>query len=190
MKKNTLFTALGILVLGGAMLYTGAYKNLTASLVKPLATTVVLETNKGDITVELNYEKAPKAAENFAKLAESGKYDGTIFHRVIENFMLQGGDYENFNGTGGQSVYGEYFEDEFSDLSNVRGVLSMANKGADTNGSQFFIVQQDSTWLDGKHTVFGKVTSGMDIVDQIAVVDVDFRDKPVQDIVIEKVITQ
>lgn len=183
MNKNALLTALGILVLGGAMIYTGAYKNLTASLISQPADTYIIETNKGDIMVELNYEKAPLASENFAQLANASKYDGTIFHRVIEDFMIQGGDYQNFNGTGGESFKGGYFEDEISELSHERGALSMANKGPDTNGSQFFIVHGDSlSWLDGKHTVFGLVTEGMDVVDTIAESAVDFKDQPVEDI--------
>lgn len=149
--------------------------------------TFELKTNLGDITVELDYDKAPVTADNFAQLALNEQYDGTIFHRVIEGFMIQGGDYENFNGTGGQAFGGGMIDNEISDLSHVRGALSMANAGPDTNGSQFFIVHQDALFLDGSYSVFGRVIAGMDIVDAIASVKTGAMDRPVEDVILEKV---
>lgn len=140
---------------------------------------VTLKTSKGDITLELDADKAPKTVTNFVWLAKSGYYDGLIFHRVIPDFMVQGGD-PNGNGTGGESIFGETFEDEDNDLQMVRGVIAMANRGPDTNGSQFFIVHAEETpWLQGRHTVFGHVTEGMDVVDAIVNVPRDGKDKPV-----------
>lgn len=116
-------------------------------------------TNKGEMVFRLFPKLTPKTVENFTGLAQQGKYDDTVFHRVIEDFMIQGGDYENGNGTGGRSIWGAEFEDEFhEDLKNIRGALSMANAGPGTNGSQFFIVHAPETsWLDGAHTVFGQI---------------------------------
>ncbi|MDQ0270892.1 peptidylprolyl isomerase [Cytobacillus purgationiresistens] len=185
--------------------------------VKEDETLVEMQTSMGTIKIKLFPEIAPKAVENFITHSKDGYYDGVIFHRVIEEFMLQSGDPEG-TGVGGESIYGDYFEDEFSNqLFNIRGALSMANRGANTNGSQFFIVQntvlgegldQDlkknkypeqviekykeggTPWLDGKHTVFGQVIEGMDVVDQIAATEKDEKDKPVKDVVIEKIIVQ
>lgn len=132
---------------------------------------VTIKTNLGDIAVELDADKAPKTVTNFVTLAKSGYYDGLTFHRVIPRFMIQGGD-PSGDGTGGASVFGASFEDEINDQKLVRGALAMANRGPDTNGSQFFIVQAEATpWLDGRHTVFGMVTSGMDVVDKISIGD-------------------
>jgi peptidyl-prolyl cis-trans isomerase B (cyclophilin B) len=138
----------------------------------------------GAIAVELFDDDAPKTVANFKKLAEDGFYNGVIFHRVIPDFMIQGGD-PTGTGSGGP---GYTFEDEFNDRSVERGALAMANSGPNTNGSQFFIVTADACpWLDGKHTVFGRVTEGMDAVDAISDVDRDSRDKPHQDVTIERV---
>ena len=178
-----------------------------------------IKTNKGDIKVKLFPEVAPKAVENFTKHAEDKYYDNLIFHRVINGFMIQGGD-PNGNGTGGESIYGAPFEDEFDiNTRNFRGALCMANAGPNTNGSQFFIVQgqavQDEIikqmeeageekgypkavvdaykkiggafWLDCKHTVFGEVYEGMDVVDEIAKSQVNENDKPLEDVVIETI---
>ena len=143
-----------------------------------------LHTNHGAIEVELFDEDAPKTVENFRKLASDGFYDGVIFHRVIKDFMIQGGD-PTGTGTGGP---GYTFEDEFNDHKVERGALAMANAGPNTNGSQFFIVTTDAApWLDGKHTVFGKVTNGMDAVDSIESTQTGAQDKPVDDVVIERV---
>jgi cyclophilin family peptidyl-prolyl cis-trans isomerase len=147
-------------------------------------TNATLHTNHGSIEVELFDEDAPKTVENFVKLARDGFYDGVIFHRVIPDFMIQGGD-PTGTGTGGP---GYTFEDEFNDRKVVRGALAMANAGPNTNGSQFFVVTAEATpWLDGKHTVFGQVTNGMDAVDSISSVDTDASDKPREEVVIERV---
>ncbi len=142
---------------------------------------VVIKTSLGDITVELDATAAPRTVTNFVTLAKGKYYDGLIFHRVIPDFMIQGGDPDG-QGTGGRSIYGEEFADEFKRghmLPMVRGAIAMANRGPDTNGSQFFIVQAASAqWLEGKHTVFGNVTKGMDVVDAIATVQRDSHDAP------------
>jgi cyclophilin family peptidyl-prolyl cis-trans isomerase len=143
-----------------------------------------LHTNHGPIDVELHDADAPKTVENFRKLASDGFYDGVVFHRVIPDFMIQGGD-PTGTGTGGP---GYTFEDEFNDHKVERGALAMANAGPNTNGSQFFVVTAEATpWLDGKHTVFGRVTNGMDVVDAISQVDTDANDKPREAVVIERV---
>ena len=154
--------------------------------------TAVFTTNQGTFTLSLETQKAPKTVENFVKLAQSGFYDGQRFHRVIEGFMIQGGDPLSKDvankamwGTGGP---GYQFADEFgAGLSNVTGTISMANAGPNTNGSQFFINTNDNLFLDGKHAVFGKVVSGMDVVMKISQVDTDPSDKPVNDVIIERV---
>jgi cyclophilin family peptidyl-prolyl cis-trans isomerase len=143
-----------------------------------------LQTNAGPITIEFFDDDAPKTVENFRKLAGEGFYDGLIFHRVIPDFMIQGGCPEG-TGTGGP---GYTFEDEFNDHKVVRGALAMANAGPDTNGSQFFIVTiAAADWLDGKHTVFGRVTDGMDAVDAIEATPTGPGDKPLDPQVIERV---
>ena len=175
----------------------------------------IMDTSQGQIIIQLFEQQAPKTVENFVGLAKKGYYDGTIFHRVISDFMIQGGD-PNGDGTGGESIWGGNFEDEFSDeLFNIRGALSMANAGPNTNGSQFFIVQNKNIpkryiremepagypkeiikrykqggtpWLDQKHTVFGQVIEGMDVVDKIAKVPRNkLNDKPKEDVMINKV---
>ncbi|HZB23051.1 MAG TPA: peptidylprolyl isomerase [Gaiellaceae bacterium] len=147
-------------------------------------TRATLHTNRGAVEVELFDDDAPKTVENFLKLARDGFYNGVIFHRVIPDFMIQGGD-PTGTGRGGP---GYTFEDEFNDHKVVRGALAMANAGPNTNGSQFFIVTtKDASWLDGKHTVFGRVTEGMDVVDEISAVDRDANDKPREDVTIERV---
>lgn len=180
-------------------------------------TVAIFDTNMGEITVKLFPMQAPKAVENFTVHAQNGYYNGLIFHRVIKDFMIQGGD-PTGTGMGGSSIWGEAFEDEFTpELHNLRGALSMANSGPNTNGSQFFIVQADSVpaqlvgqmksipdafpeetveaycqmggtpWLDFRHTVFGQVTEGMDVVDSIAACQVGVNDKPVNDVVINSI---
>ena len=146
--------------------------------------TATLHTNHGAIELELHDDDSPKTVENFRKLAADGFYDGVIFHRVIPDFMIQGGD-PTGTGTGGP---GYQFEDEFNDHPVARGALAMANAGPNTNGSQFFIVTADACpWLDGKHTVFGRVTNGMDVVDTISQVRTEAGDRPSEDVVIERV---
>jgi peptidyl-prolyl cis-trans isomerase B (cyclophilin B) len=146
-------------------------------------TNLTLHTSQGAITLELFDYDAPKTVENFLSLAQEGFYDGTIFHRVIPDFMIQGGD-PSGDGTGGP---GYEFDDEPNDRRIVRGALAMANRGPNTNGSQFFIVIAEACpWLDGKHTVFGEVTDGMEAVDRISAVDRDERDRPRDPIVVER----
>jgi cyclophilin family peptidyl-prolyl cis-trans isomerase len=143
-----------------------------------------LHTNAGPVTVELFDDAAPKTVENFRKLAADGFYDGLIFHRVIPDFMIQGGCPEG-TGTGGP---GYTFEDEINDNKVVRGALAMANAGPNTNGSQFFIVTaEEAPWLDGKHTVFGRVSDGMDSVSVIESTQTDAGDRPAEDQVIERI---
>jgi cyclophilin family peptidyl-prolyl cis-trans isomerase len=145
--------------------------------------TATMSTNHGDITLELFDEDAPKTVENFKTLAEKGFYDGLVFHRIIKDFMIQGGCPQG-TGTGGP---GYTFEDEINEHKVVRGALAMANAGPNTNGSQFFIVTTGAApWLDGKHTVFGQVTEGMDVVDKLEGLPTDGRDRPREDAVIEK----
>ena len=143
-----------------------------------------LHTNHGPIEIELHDAEAPKTVANFTKLAGEGFYDGLIFHRVIPDFMIQGGD-PTGTGSGGP---GYTFEDEFNEHKVERGALAMANAGPNTNGSQFFIVTADACpWLDGKHTVFGRVTKGMPVADAISALTTHGSDKPVEDAVIERV---
>ena len=146
--------------------------------------TAIMKTTEGDIVLELFDEDAPKTVSNFKQLASQGFYDGLIFHRVIDDFMIQGGCPQG-TGTGGP---GYTFEDEINQHKVVRGALAMANAGPNTNGSQFFIVTtEEAPWLDGKHTVFGEVRGGMDVVDRIGTTRTDARDKPVDDIRIETI---
>ncbi|KMY51674.1 peptidylprolyl isomerase [Peribacillus loiseleuriae] len=176
---------------------------------------VIMETNQGNIKIKFFPELAPKTVENFLTHAENGYYDGIAFHRVIKDFMIQGGDPQG-TGMGGESIWGAPFEDEFSmQLFNLRGALSMANAGPGTNGSQFFIVQAQhvdsrmgeqmkqagypeeiieaymatggTPWLDQKHSVFGQVVEGMDVVDAIANAKTTYGDKPAEDIVIQSI---
>lgn len=157
----------------------------------PSGTTAVIKTNHGDIVIELHTDKIPETTKNFITLAQEGKYDDTIFHRVMDDFMIQGGDFENRNGTGGYSYKGPgtSLQDEFdSSLTHIRGALSMANSGPDSGGSQFFIVQaEDGTpHLDGKHAIFGQVVEGMDVVDEIATVETSGT-TPVEEVVVETI---
>ncbi|WP_066258531.1 peptidylprolyl isomerase [Neobacillus drentensis] len=199
---------------GDQQVENGVYPQLSTEVSKD-EKLIEMETSMGTIKIKLFPEYAPKAVENFVKHSEEGYYDGLIFHRVIKDFMIQGGD-PSGNGTGGESIYGKPFEDEFSkNLYNLRGALSMANSGANTNGSQFFIVQSSSLdpamkeemakagypkeiidaynknggtpWLDHRHTVFGQVIDGMDIVDKIASTSVGAQDKPEKDITIKDI---
>ena len=148
-------------------------------------TQATLHTSEGAIEIELFPEDAPKTVENFSKLAREGFYDGLVFHRVIPDFMIQGGCPQGI-GTGGP---GYSFEDEFNEHKAVKGALAMANSGPNTNGSQFFIVTAEATpWLDGKHTVFGQLTSGQDVVDTISLVERDGRDRPMTPVTLERVV--
>ncbi len=151
------------------------------------ASNVVFETSMGNIVFKLYPKVAPKAVENFTKLVESGYYNGTIFHRVIEDFMIQGGD-PTGTGMGGESIWKRDFEDEFKPnvVFNRAGLLAMANSGRNTNGSQFFITTVPTPWLNGRHTIFGEVVEGFDVVKKIESVKVDSRDRPLNDVKIIK----
>jgi cyclophilin family peptidyl-prolyl cis-trans isomerase len=147
-------------------------------------TEATMHTNHGAVSLELFDDDAPKTVGNFVDLARKGFYDGVTFHRVIQDFMIQGGD-PTGTGSGGP---GYQFEDEFNDRKVARGALAMANAGPNTNGSQFFIVTADACpWLDGKHTVFGRVTDGMDVVDAISRVETGQGDKPKEPVSIDRV---
>ena len=152
-----------------------------------MPSTATMNTSQGAIEIELFDEDAPKTVQNFKKLAQDGFYDGVIFHRVIKDFMIQGGD-PTGTGTGGP---GYTFEDEINENKIVRGALAMANAGPNTNGSQFFVVTTEAApWLDGKHTVFGRVTAGQDVADAISEVERDAGDRPRDDVVIERVVIE
>ncbi|NIA02167.1 MAG: peptidylprolyl isomerase [Nitrospirae bacterium] len=155
-------------------------------------TIAILKTNLGEIRMLLYTEQAPETAKNFIELSKEGKYNGTIFHRIIDNFMIQGGDFENRNGTGGYSYKGQgtTIKDEFGEgLEHKYGTVSMANAGPNTGGSQFFIVQamEGTPWLNGVHAIFGYVYEGMDVVEKMADVEKDGMDKPLEDVVLEEV---
>jgi cyclophilin family peptidyl-prolyl cis-trans isomerase len=146
--------------------------------------TMTMTTNHGPIVFEMFDEDAPKTVENFRTLSQDGFYDGLTFHRIIKDFMIQGGCPQG-TGTGGP---GYTFEDEFNQHKVIRGALAMANAGPNTNGSQFFIVTTEAApWLDGKHTVFGRVTSGMEVVDALEGLPTDSRDRPQEPAAIEKI---
>ncbi len=150
---------------------------------------VVLQTSLGDMSLQLFPGIAPKACENFISLAKKGYYDGTIFHRVIKNFMIQGGD-PTGSGRGGESKWGKDFEDEFKPniIFNRSGILAMANRGPNTNGSQFFITTVPTPWLNGRHTIFGEVIDGFDTLKKIENAKTSSRDKPIKDIKIIKIL--
>jgi cyclophilin family peptidyl-prolyl cis-trans isomerase len=151
-------------------------------------TVAVIQTNMGTIEIQLFEDIVPKTVENFTGLAEKGYYDGIIFHRVIDGFMIQAGD-PTGTGRGGESLWGKSFADEFNPKlkHDTEGILSMANAGPNTNGSQFFITLAPTPWLDGKHSIFGKVINGMDVVKKIGKVETKAGDKPAKDVVMEKV---
>jgi peptidylprolyl isomerase len=165
-----------------ALLIIGATGFMLLNNNKNMTKQVLLETSQGDITIEL-YSDMPVTAGNFEKLVKSGFYDGVIFHRIIDGFMIQGGDPLG-NGMGGP---GYAIKDEFTHAGgnrNDRGTIAMANSGPDTGGSQFFINLVDNNFLDSKHPAFGKIIDGMDVIDRIAKVQTDENDKPLKDVVI------
>lgn len=184
MKK--IIFALFIIVLANQILFPQQKKD-KKKMVDSM-TVAIIQTNMGTIELELFADKTPKTVENFVGLANKGYYNGVIFHRVIDNFMIQGGD-PTGTGRGGQSLWGGKFEDEFvPELKHdSEGILSMANAGPNTNGSQFFITLVPTPWLDGRHTVFGKVIKGMDVVKAIGKVPRNQQDRPLKDVVMEKV---
>ncbi len=187
MKK--IFLGIGIgAVLIGLSFWVQPTLLSTALISAPKPSTVTLHTNMGDIKIKLFRDEAPNITENFYQLAQAGKYDKTIFHRVIKGFVLQAGDYENSDGTGGEAFDGGFLPDEISEtLSHVRGAVSMANRGPDTNGSQFFIVHEDAQFLDGRHSVFGQVISNMSVIDRITRVKTDLTDRPIEPVVIQSI---
>ncbi|KAL6074039.1 heme binding [Balamuthia mandrillaris] len=152
---------------------------------------VVLHTSLGDITLELYWDHAPKTCHNFYELAKKGYYNNTIFHRIIKDFMVQGGD-PTGTGRGGDSIYGKKFEDEITkQLKHTgAGILSMANAGPNTNGSQFFITLAPCPWLDGKHTIFGRVSSGMQVVKRMGNVATGQADRPTEPVKIVQAIAE
>ena len=198
MIKKLHLTLTAIAIILSACLPSSGNNNINNSNQKmnttPLTQTkkATLVTNMGSLTVELFNQDSPKTVENFAKLAQSGFYDNTKFHRVIKDFMIQAGDplskddsQSNLWGTGGP---GYTFVDEINNRKLVRGSLAMANAGPNTNGSQFFIVTTEATpWLDGKHTNFGQVISGMDVIDKIESLATDSRDRPLEAVIIQKI---
>ncbi|CAE6410309.1 unnamed protein product [Rhizoctonia solani] len=154
-----------------------------------MSTSVTLETNLGNISLELYWEHAPKTCKNFAELAKTGYYNGVIFHRIIADFMAQTGD-PTGTGRGGTSIYGQKFEDEITPELRFTGagILAMANSGPNTNGSQFFFTLAPTPYLDGKHTIFGRVTNGMRVAQRIGAVGTDAQDRPKEEIKIHKAV--
>lgn len=181
-----LVTALPLTSVGQNQATTKEEKKTKMDNAKTIA---VMETSMGTIELELFAKEAPKTVKNFVGLAQKGYYKGTIFHRVIDNFMIQGGD-PTGTGTGGESIYGKTFADEFVPTlkHSTPGILSMANAGPNTNGSQFFITLVPTPWLDGHHTIFGKVVKGMEVVTAIGKVETTKPgDRPVKDVVIKSI---
>ncbi|XP_067125997.1 peptidyl-prolyl cis-trans isomerase-like 1 [Centruroides vittatus] len=150
---------------------------------------VVLETTMGEIAIELYWKHAPNTCRNFAELARRGYYNGVKFHRIIPDFMIQGGD-PTGTGRGGTSIYGKYFDDEIHpDLKHTgAGVISMANAGPNTNGSQFFITLAPTQWLDGKHAIFGRIFNGMQVVQRMGMIATDSSDRPLEDVKITRAV--
>lgn len=199
MKKVLLFVSSALLFVGASCAprinqvpVTPTPETNVKTMTEVQRSIVVMKTNKGDITIELFNDLSPKTVENFLKLSREGFYNGTRFHRVIKDFMIQGGDPQSKDvslksrwGTGGP---GYQFADEFNTVPLVRGNLAMANSGPNTNGSQFFIVTLDATpWLDGKHTNFGRVIDGMNVVDAIEGVQTNQMDQPAEDVIINTI---
>jgi cyclophilin family peptidyl-prolyl cis-trans isomerase len=193
--KKIIFTLFIVMLSFGIIFAYGKLNNVNLNIsdkgyfsMSDSITVAIIKTNMGTIEIELFADQTPKTVENFVGLAEKGYYEGVIFHRVIKDFMLQAGD-PTGTGRGGASFWGGKFEDEFvSDLKHdTPGILSMANAGPNTNGSQFFITLVATPWLDGKHTVFGKVINGMDVVNAIGEVKTAAGDKPINEVVMEEV---
>jgi cyclophilin family peptidyl-prolyl cis-trans isomerase len=195
MKKDILVVIAGLLLIGVFIYLFGVRQPAPVATASPSASqslaanqeTVTMQatisTTMGDIVIDLYDKDAPKTVENFQKLADKGYYKDVIFHRVIKDFMIQGGD-PTGTGSGGESAFGKPFDDEINGHKIVEGSLAMANAGPGTNGSQFFIVttKRDLSYLDGHHTVFGQVTKGLDVAYKIADVEVDENSKPKSDV--------
>lgn len=192
--REILTIFLGLIILSGCSLGPEGADDNSSSTMELLNTynQAILETNKGDIKIKLYNDLSPNTVNNFLKLAQEGFYDNTKFHRVIEDFMIQGGDplskqddKKNFWGTGGP---GYVFDDEINSKKLIKGSFAMANSGPNSNGSQFFIVTAEATpWLDGDHTNFGEVVEGMSVVEKINQTDTDPSDRPLEDIVIKNI---
>ena len=181
-----------VLCVAGGLIFKEQGRNFMANVFSELsAKNATIKTNLGEIEIEFFAKKSPNIVKNFVSLSKAKKYDNTIFHRVIEGFMIQGGDFENNDGTGGEAFLGGEIDDEIvPELSHIRGIVSMANHGRNTNGSQFFIVQKDATFLDGKYSIFGKVTKGMEVVDAIASVKRDDNDRPLSPVTISTIVVR
>ncbi len=178
MTRKSLILCFGFLFCM-ALAWTSSAQEGTSNMSNPI---IILETNQGNIEIELFPDTAPKACENIIGLIEKGYYNGTVFHRVIKNFMIQGGD-PTRTGSGGESIWGFPFEDEVfpSVQFNKKGFLAMANSGPKTNGSQFFITTAETPWLNMKHTLFGEVINGYDVVEKIENCKTGVQDRPISD---------
>ena len=195
MKRYFLFISFFLLLIGCR--YSNSDDNkgnntMTENIKHDSTLVAVIKTNMGNIEIELFADKTPKTVENFVGLAKKGYYNGVIFHRVIDNFMIQGGD-PTGTGRGGESLWGGKFEDEFDSTLTFDkpGYLAMANAGPNTNGSQFFITTVPTPWLNGHHTIFGKVVNGMDVVNRISKVETAKpNDRPVKDVVMKEVVIE
>lgn len=186
MRPSSLLTGVIVLILSGTLNSINAQEKESSMPSRDIA---VIETSMGIIEAELYAAETPRTVKNFVGLAEKGAYNGLIFHRVIADFMIQGGD-PTGTGRGGNSIYGKPFEDEIvGSLKHTgAGILSMANRGPDTNTSQFFITLAPTPWLDGRHTIFGKVVKGMDVLQAIGKVETSKPgDKPIVDVVMKRV---
>ncbi len=191
MIRNISLALVLMLSVAGAAQSIAPTKTKVSSEVKKHNPIVVLQTNQGDIELELYPKIAPKAVKNFIELSKKGYYDGLIFHRVIKGFMIQGGD-PTGTGRGGKSIYGHVFENEYAPnvVFDKPGILAMANAGANTNGSQFFITVAPTPWLNGGYTIFGRVIKGMDVVHKIEHTKTARGDRPVQKQVIKKAVVK
>lgn len=190
--SQRLTIAATVLVAVGLMIFLPQLRGqeLAASLITQ-SPVVKMKTDLGVLTLKLNPKAAPLAVENFVNLAQSGKFNNMRIHEVKRGLYIQTGDYENGDGTGGSSIWGQPFKDEFSkDLSHVRGVVSMANLGPDTNASQFFILLDDRPYLDGRHTIIGEVVGGLEVADLISEVDTDSLNQPIEPVMVQSVSVQ
>ncbi len=193
--KKLILGLLASLSLVFALYFTGGFHLVTSLLIPVTGEKVLLRTSLGNIEIKLYTKEVPNLTDNFIRLVEANKYDNTIFHRIVQDYFIQGGDYENHDGTGGHSFSQVPVDDEFVGLTHKRGTVSMANKGfPNTNGSQFFILLKDDDFFDEQHSIIGEVIIGMDIVDKISKIKVESNDfdgdidKPLENIIIKKAI--